>query len=604
MLCGGFSAGKVCTDWQSEMSLNQDIFWNKCFDATMVGFDPLARTMHKGDGGYSFEIFPVLEEDFKQQYPKVKIQFKSEVFNIESFQWCYKDMHDQKVVLVCDFYQKKKKKTKIVKLANGMVMTVKMYEKMQTYWQENEVIEQIPEIVNSRQSLMDTICNYKFISDQVIEETDTDYKHLPHVFFNGNSDILTKGHSNTTFQFTKPYFYHAKGAQDLMNFTGIAIANSIDNMSMSKFIVKEEAIPQQQDYIDAITDPQRANTIVVRAYSENNPDKPIPEPIREVQNIPLPPEVSNTFNQSIGIIQAILGSTASNPENAQEYISGKAIVEALNADNAAGMPYTVGYLAGLEQMARIHISLMPNYILGKRTIPVVQKDGEKIYQDVNQPGKPNLNFEPGSMQVTIDAGVNFQVQKDKAMQQIINLMQASEEFAAFMNSVQGLPILLDNLTIYGADRLKDAADSWMQAKQQQQQQMQQQQQQMMQMDPRFIKAKADVKKTQIQEQELQLKAQQQQFENQVTIAELALEQEHIQNEAIQVQHAAEQEEVNAAVQREKAQAEIFSHAVDAATKVASMKHNQKMSEHESIRKSVETHHKIKAEKKAKKEPKE
>lgn len=595
MLGGGYSAAKVYTDYQSPMSMNQDIIWTKCFDATMVGFDPLARTLHKGDGSYSFEIFPVVEQDFKIQFPNVEVNFKSDVFSIESFNWCYKDMHDQKIILVCDLYCKKKKKVKIVKLADGEVMSMKDYKKLQKYWDDNQIIEQIPEIVTERMTIIDVIYNYKFIKDQIVEENVTDYCDLPHVFFDGNSDVLTRAHTNTTYQFTKPYFYHAKGAQDMMNFTGIAIANSIDNMSMSKFIVKEEAIPQQQDYIDAITDPQRANTIVVRAYSENNPDKPIPEPIREVQNVPLPPEVTQTFNNSISMVQAILGSGSSNPENGQDYISGKAIIEAINADNAAGMPYTVGYLAGLEQMARIHVNLMPKYIVGRRTIPVVQRDGEKIYQDVNQPGKPALNYEQNSLVVNIDAGVNFSIQKDKAMQQIIGLMQASPGFSEFMNSEQGLPILLDNLTIYGADRLRDAATAWMQAKQQQQAQMMQMQQQMAQQDPRMIKAQADVAKVQNEAHQIELKADQDQFERQIKIAQLSLEQEKVQNEAILVQHEAQQEEVNAAVQREKAQAEIVSHSLDAAAKIASLKHSQKMAEHESVRKSVELHHRIKKE---------
>jgi hypothetical protein len=355
----------------------------------------------------------------------------------------------------------------------------------------------------------------------------------------------------------------------------------------------EEAIPQQQDYKESITDPQRANTIVVRAYSENNPDKPIPTPIREVQYPPLPPEVMGTFNNSISIIQAILGSGSSNPQNNQDYISGKAIIEAVNVDNAAGMPYIVGYLAGLEQMARIHADLMPKYIVGRRTIPVVNKAAERIYQDVNQPGKPNLNYEVGALKVNIDAGVNFQVQKDKALQSIIGLTQANPKLAEFFSSEFGLPILTDNLTIYGADRLQEAVEKWIDAEKQKQQQMMQQQQQMMQQDPRFIKAMADVQKVKLDEHELTMKEEQDQFERQVKVAELALEQEKVQNEAILVQHEAAQEEVNAAVQREKASAEIISHSLDAAAKMASIHHSQKMAEHESIRKSVDLHHRIK-----------
>ena len=592
MLGGGFSAAKVYTNYKNQMSCKQDIFWDKCFDATMVGFDPLARTLHKGDGQYSFEMYPVIADDLQEQFPKLDLSLKTDSSAIESFQWSYKDQYDNHVILVCDMDIKRKKRTKIVTLADGQEMTVKRYEMMQKYWDDNQIIEQIPQIINSRMSVIDVIYNYKFIKGQFLEKGETDYRYLPHVFFDGNSDILCKGHTNTSYQFTKPYYYHAKGAQDMMNFMGIAITNSVDNLSSSKFIVKEEAIPQQEDYMDAITNPQRANTIVVRAFSENNPEKAIPDPIREVQYPALPPEVMGTFNQSVQFIQAILGSGASNPENAHDYISGKAIIEASNADNAAGMPYTIGYLAGLEQMARIHVDLIPKYLVGKRTIPVINKAGESIYQDINIKGNPILDYDSGAIDVQVNAGVNFQVEKNKALQAIIGLTQSNPKLAEFFASDFGMPILLDNLTIYGADRLKEAAKQWMQQQQQQQQQAMQMQQQMMQQDPRYIKAQADVQKVQLEGHELQMKEEQNQFEREIKIAELALEQERVQNEAILTQHEAAQEEVNAAVQREKAQAEIVAHSLDAASKMASLEHQQRMDEHESHRKNVELHHKI------------
>lgn len=600
MLAGGFSVGKIRTDYSSPMSFNQQIYWEHVFDSTLVGFDPLARLPHKGDGQYSFEIYPMTEDDFKRNYPKEESLDFSYTRDLEGFNWSYKDIQNQRVILVADYYEKKKKKTKIVRLSDGRVMTAKSYEKMSQLWEEAEergqIIEQMPAVVGKpRMTVLEVICCYKLVEDRILSYEETDYALLPHVFFDGNSEILTQGTSNNTYQFCTPYFYHARGAQDLMNYSGMAIANQIENMSQSQFIIMKEAIPQEEDYIDAITNPQRANTIVVNAYSENNPDQPIPTPIREVQHPPLPSDVAGTFNNSVGMIQAILGGMASNPSNQNNYISGKAIVESVSADNATAMPYVQGYLAGLTQMANIHVDLMPKYIVGKRTIPIVLKSGEKIYQDVNRPGMPSLNFEERAIKVNVEAGVNFQVQKSQAMQQLIGLMQASPGFAEFMNSQEGLKILVKNLTVYGSDELQEAVPQWIQQQEQQKQQQMQMQQQMMQSDPRMIKAQADVQKVKIEAQEVQMEQEQNMFERQMKIAELALEQEKVQNEAILVQHEVEQEEVNAAVQREKAQAEIISHSLDAAAKIANIHHKQKMDEHESVRKSVDLHHKIKKE---------
>lgn len=583
MLGGGFAVAKVWTDYSSPMSFNQQIYWSHVFDSTMVGFDPLARDPHKGDGQFSFEIFPMLEDEFKRNYPNVEIKSVSYIRDIESFNWSYKDTSNQKIILVADYYEKKYKKVQIVRLADGKVMTVKRYKEMKQYWEEQQFIEQIPVVVGKpRWTTLEIIVNYKLIEDQILSYEETDYTFLPHVFFDGNSEILTQGTSNCTYQFCKPYYFHAKGAQDLMNFSGMAIANNIENMSMSKFIVKKEAIPQEQDYIEAITDPQRANTIVVNAYSENNPDKPIPEPIREVVNVPLPPDVGQTFNGAVGLVQAILGSMASNPVNGQSFISGKAIVESLSADNASAMPYVTGYLAGLGQMATIHVDLLPKYIVGKRTIPIVQKNGDKIYQDVNVEGKPSLNYEERAIKVNVEAGVNFQVQKNQALQQIIALMQASEGFSGFMNSEEGLKILTKNLTIYGADELQEAVPKFIEQQQQQQQQAMQAQQQAMQQDPRMIKAQADVQKVQLEAQEMQLKEAQQQFDNQIQIAKLANEKILVDSKVLEAEAKVSQAQIDSAVALEKAQTSLETHALDSATKLAeihSREHDKAIKSH-------------------------
>src|SRR5690606_20910453 len=106
-----------------------------------------------------------------------------------------------------------------------------------------------------------------------------------------------------------------------------------------------------------LNDIQRANTVVVNAYSENNPDKPIPEPIREVVNVPAPPEVMGAFQVTDPTTQTILGSFASNLGKNDNDLSGKAVIESASVGNAAAMPYIVGYLQALTQIGNIIVDL-------------------------------------------------------------------------------------------------------------------------------------------------------------------------------------------------------------------------------------------------------
>lgn len=595
LLSGGFSVAKVWTDYASPMSFDQQIYLSRVFDPTMCGFDPMARESHKGDGQYSFEIYPMLEQDFKREFPDVELGNLGYQRDIEGFNWSYKDNQGQKVVLVSDYYEKKKKKVKIVKLANGRSMTAKNYEKLQEYWQQEQFIEQIPVVISTRTTELETICRYKFIEDKVLEYYDTDYAYLPHVFVDGNSILLTQGTSNTTYQMTRPYVFHAKGVQDMTNYAGQTICNSMENLIQHKFIVMKEAIPQEQDYIEALNDIQRASTVVVNAFNENNPEQPIPNPIREVQNIPLPPEVMAAFQFSNPMAQAILGSFTSNLNQNNQNLSGKAVIESSSADNAAAMPFVVGYLAGLTQIANIIVDLMPKYLIGKRTIPVQAKNGDKKYQEVNNGKNPYINYDERAIKVNIDAGVNFQVQKNRAVEQIIALSSANQKMGEFFSDEDGgLPILARNLTIYGADQLPEAIDQWSNKMKQQQQQMMQMQQQAAQSDPRMIKAQADMMKAQAETEldrmklqldamKMQMEQQQQQIENQIAIAKAANEKILNESKLIEAEAKVNQMQIDSAVRLEESEVSLERHALDAAAKLAevqSRQHHDNLAMHE------------------------
>lgn len=564
-LAGGYSVAKVWTDYASPMSFHQQIYLSRVFDPTLCGFDPAARAPHKGDGHYCFELFPMLKSDFERDYPDVDLKGISFIRDMEGFNWSYANVDDSKIVLICDYFEKRKYRKRIVQLADGRVMTVKDYERMQAHWEEQGYIEQLPIVVGKpRWTMLEKIVRYRLIENQVLEFEETDYTYLPYVFFDGNSIILTEGTNNNTFQMTRPYVYHARGIQDLKNFAGISLANFLENQIQHKFIVKREAIPKEKDYVEALNNIQRANTVVVNAYAENDPNKQIPEPIREVVNVGAPPEIMGAFQVTDPTTQTILGSYASNVGKDETRISGKAVIESATQGNAAAMPYIVGFLQGLTQVGNIIVDLIPKYLIGKRTIPLMDSAGEQYYQDVNSEGQPVLNYGDRALKVNVEAGVSFQVQKNRALEQIIALMNASPQFGQFMNSPQGLKILVGNLTIYGADRLQQAIEPYLQEQAQQQQQMMQMQQEQAQNNPQMIRAQAELMKVQTQ-------AQQNQMENQFEIAKLATEDKLADAKLLEAESKVSQAQIDSAVRLEEANKSLEVHALDTAAKLAEVR---------------------------------
>ncbi len=575
---GGFSVGKVWTDYAHPMSMKQVLNFDRAWDPTLCGFDQMARYSHKGDGRFCFELMPYEVEDFKQQNPKVDVNKVSFNRSFAGYNWSYLN-GNEKILICCDYYEKKKKEVKILELITGQVLTVKEYEELAEKWDQMGNIAVMPAVRGKpRWTTLETICRYRCIETEVIEYVETDYTFFPLVFFDGNSIMLRNPKtSGAVEQVTRPYVYHAKGAQKLKNFAGITLANEMENIVQHKFMVAKEALPKEMDWLAAYKDIQKPSNLVFNAFFEQNPDQPIPNPIQPVPRIPTPPEVVQTFASTDGLIQNILGSYDASLGINDNQLSGVAIVEAATQSNAAAMPYIVGFLQGLNRIAEIIIDLIPKYYKTPRTIPVMGIDGKADYVKINQAQGVPMFYDTNVLNVKVEAGVSFQIQKSRALQQLIALQGTSKLFDQFMNE-KGLPVLLDNIEIRGIDQLKLMVDDWLKELQKQKQMAMQQQQQEMQNNPMVIRNQIEMAKLQQKGQESQQKAMLAQGQFQIDIEKLKQDQLKVLSDMAVAKD-------NSMTQRIKAEAERFSKQVDLALRSKDMHHKH-------FKEAIETHHNV------------
>lgn len=572
---GGFSAGKVWTDYAHPMSFNQVINFDRVFDPCLCGWDQTARYSHKGDGRFVFELRPYEIEEFKADNPDIRVDKISFNRSFAGYNWSYLN-GNEKILMVADYYEKKKRDVKIVQLVNDQVLTLKEYEAMQETWGE---LAQIPAVKGKpRMTQLETICRYRCIETEVIEYTETDFTFFPLIFFDGNSIMLKNPKtSGAVQQMTRPYVYHAKGAQKLKNFAGITLANEMENIVQHKFLVAKEALPKEMDWLAAFKDMQKPSNMVFNAFFEQDPDKPIPNPIREIQRVPTPPEVVQTFASTDSLIQNILGSYDASIGINDNQLSGVAIVEAATQSNAAAMPYVVGFLQGLQRVAEIIVDLIPKYYKTPRTIPVMGIDGKADYVKINQQNGVNMFYDVNALNVKVEAGVSFQIQKSRALQQLIALQSASPLFAQFMNE-KGLSVLLDNIEIRGIDQLKMMVQEWEQELAKQKQMAMQQQQQEMQNNPMVIRNKIEMGKLQQKEQEANTKAM-------LSQQQMQLDAEKIKSEQMKTFSNIMLTRDTNVTQRIKAETERFSKQVDLAMKKKDMTHRH-------FKEAIDLHHKV------------
>jgi hypothetical protein len=568
LLSGGFSSLKITTDYANPMSFNQVINIERAFDPTLCGYDQLARYSHKGDGRFCFELFPKAKEDFEEEFPDIptdQINFRRD---FSGFNWSY--LNDATpIIMVADYYEKVMKDEFIVMLKDGRVMTKKAYNEMLAEWAD---LSAPPVIVGEpRKTQKQTVVRYRCIENCVIEYKETDFTHLPLIFVDGNSVLIKTPKNGNVRQFTRPYVYHAKGAQRLKNYAGIALASEIENIVQHKFIIKKEALPKEEEWLAAIKDIQKPSNIVVNAFYEENPDQQIPDPIREIMKVPAPPETLQAFTGSDSLIQNILGSYDASLGINNNQLSGIAIVEAATQSNAAAMPYIVGYLQGYQRAAEIYVDLMPKYYLTPRTLPLVDKDGKRSYLLLNQDnGLDMKNFDTNMLNVVVKAGASFQVQKSRTIMMVKEMMGMSPLFAQFIAD-KGLNFVLDNMEGRGVDQLKTMVDSW-------QQEMQQQKQMAMQMQQQQASQNPQMMRTQVEMAKLQQEKQKDDMQFQIDIGKLSLEKQKLMAD---MKMAAAENRVDLV----KAETERYGKQVDLEMQHRDMSHRH-------LKEAVETHHMI------------
>lgn len=476
LLAGGFSVMRVYTEYVNEMSFEQNICVERVFDPTLTVFDPLSRKSHKGDGRFCAELYPMTRKQFEDEFGEDIAKEMTYTRSLSGFDWSYQNEKEE-IVLVCDYYEKKTKRATICKLSNGHSVTKDEYKKFVEHWEASGYVEQVPIVVNERKTIIEYICRYRFCESRVLDYKETNFKHLPLVFVDGNSVIIKEGGTYT--QMTRPYVYHAEGIQRLKNFAGQSLGNELENTIQHKFVVAIESIPE--DYQDAYENVQKADTLVYNHFLDtNNPDVILPPP-REVVRTPIPPEITNTFKMSDEMTQAILGAYDPTQDTNQAPLSRIASTRNAIQGDGASVPYIVGYIKGLNRIAQIIIDLIPKYYRTPRSLPILLPNGKREFMEINKKGSLYMNYDPNALQVKVETGVNFSMQKEMALQTVIAMSQANQGFAQFFNE-EGLPTLLDNIEMRGIDELKEKANKWMERQKKMQAMAMQQQQQQTQIE--------------------------------------------------------------------------------------------------------------------------
>jgi hypothetical protein len=488
--------------------------------------------------------------------------------------WSYQTTVGKKIAVVCHYYEKKNQKKKIVQVffsdqalkASGesskmVSMTESDYNKLVKTWDMEFPLLPPPKIVQKRTTTFCTIVRYTVCENKILEEVNTDYKYLPIIFVDGNSQRIKRTQSSGLSQKTRPFFYNAKGMQQLMNFAGSCLANELENTPQSKMMISLQSIPKQSEYQQVYMNPQIASTYVYNEVGEDGITRLTPPQI--VQRAPIPAEISSTFFNGNQIIQTLLGSYDAQLGIQKSNLSGVAIENGAMNANTASTPYNVSWIKALNRALEIALDLMTKYMTAPMNLPVKGLNGSSSSVQINYPGTPSTAFNSALMKINVTAGVNFEVQRQKSMDMLVNLMKVSPILQEFISTTeQGVDMILNNIDIRGIDSLKQEIPAFIQTKQQQ---MSKQQQMASQNNPVAIR-----------QMEVQQKAQSDQINAQLKSQEVAIKKQLADTDRLLAINEIQASNQNILLQNEKVKAQNTRSAVELAVSHADKAHSHAM----------------------------
>lgn len=573
MLAGGFSAVGVGTEFENPMEFDVKPVIVKEFLPTMCFWDNKARKIHKGDGRFCGRLYPMYKEQVMQDFDLTEEELSQLRFTREQegFNWSYTNSNNnKKIIMIAEYFEKYFKKTRIVKLVTGHTMTKKQYEQLIERWNASGTLAVPPKIMYERWSKIPYICRYITMQNKVLSYTETNFTELPIVFFGGNSAYLVSGIDGSYEEMTRPLLYHAKDAQRLKNISGQMLAHEIEMTMQHKIMVPKEGLPSEKEYLDAYTNVQLANTLVYNAFKDNDPNVAVPPP-REINRIPPPPEIANTFESSDRTMQAILGASDGALGINENQFSGKAMIVSAMQSNAAAMSCVIGFMECFTQLLNVVLGIMPDIYSNRKNIPIVTPNGKPQVIQINEGSDYSMDFSPHTFKVKVQAGAAFGIQQQQAKQEIATLMQSSPVLNEFL-STDGIDIILDNYEFRGIEQLKERAIQYAQQKKQQAANQPP--------NPIMMKMQIEQQKLQMQQQQNQVETQMEQQKNmmdaQLEAAKIAVEREKVDNDRMAVLAKIKQSEVESAVSMDKASAERTRAAVDLLLKQMQLSHKTKM----------------------------
>lgn len=403
---------RICNDYRTDTSFDQDIFIEKIDNPLSVFWDPAARDPVRSDAMWMAvtEMWPIAT--FKARWPgkaPVSADNPSQLGTTDNgFMW-----HTENDIRVVEYFKKIPITKKLAKLADGRTIDITDADEGMS--------AQMP-IENTRTVKTHRVEKYMVSGSEVLEgPSDVPGSYIPLVPAIGGEVSLERG----TYRYSVIRF--ARDAQQLYNLNRTAMAEWIGQSPKAPYIGTDKMFANHRDKWNSMN-------ITNRSYLPYTPDEKAPgmKPER-VQPAQIPTGLVNETQYAAEDMKAATGIHDASLGARSNETSGVAIRARQMEGDVSNYHFADNFEATLTHIGNIIMSWIPVVYDTPRTVILVKEDGTEEAVPINT---PQIDPQTGETKIVNDlTNVKFGVTVDIGPSYSTRRIESAEQIGEFMKNI-------------------------------------------------------------------------------------------------------------------------------------------------------------------------
>lgn len=418
-IMGGFGFYRVTTEYESNLSFNQDIKVKRIENPLSTYLSPEIKCPYGSDASEAITGEWMSKADFKRQFDGKEAVSADDITELTDWQ-------SEDTVFVAEYYRIDYVDDTLYLLEDG---TTILKSKVDEYEGDPNLV-----IANARKTQTKKVMWYKCSRDEVLEQTEIKADYIPIILVVGDEQWVNDK------RYWKSLISNAKDPQIIYNYARTLQLEQLQKAGNRPWVADGRSIEGYESFWEDASNPNMQYLPYNSTDENNNPLAP-PFMASVYQGSPDLMREAMTANDEIKGTTNINDATLGNQSNET---SGRAIMARQRQSDQGNFHFLDNFKRAYEHLGRVLLSMIPNYYDTQRVLRITQDDEvfKTIVINVAEDSPLLQKYEKelknaelgingmyndvtvGKYDIRIAAGADYNTQREEAREVLIELGRA------------------------------------------------------------------------------------------------------------------------------------------------------------------------------------